>query len=210
MQQRNIAVLLQVQSDKASVTITSRYDGIIKKLHFAVDDVAQTGDALVEIEVSGGAAEAGEQPHQGGSPEVEVQDTDAINVGEKKPSEGSERRSAKALATPAVRRMASEHGLELSEIVGTGKDGRVLKEDIINHLESRPTPAVPRPVPPAAAAAPVRKPEPVLQVHPAPKRAVVTTPVGQDRTEPIKGIKKAMNRTMTEALTIPHLVSNQT
>ena len=41
--------ICEVQSDKASVTISSRYDGIIKKLHFDVDDIAQTGDALVDI-----------------------------------------------------------------------------------------------------------------------------------------------------------------
>lgn len=43
--------ICEVQSDKASVTITSRFDGIVKKLHYEIDEIAQTGDALVDIEV---------------------------------------------------------------------------------------------------------------------------------------------------------------
>ncbi len=45
--------ICEVQSDKASVTITSRYDGIISKLHYATDDMAKVGTPLVDIEVSG-------------------------------------------------------------------------------------------------------------------------------------------------------------
>ena len=43
--------LCEVQSDKASVSITSRYDGVIKKLHFEVDDNVLVGQALVDIEL---------------------------------------------------------------------------------------------------------------------------------------------------------------
>ena len=48
--------ICEVQSDKASVTITSRYDGIIKKLHYEVDDTALVGHALVDIELEEGAS----------------------------------------------------------------------------------------------------------------------------------------------------------
>ncbi|RCN38123.1 Biotin-requiring enzyme [Ancylostoma caninum] len=57
--------LCEVQSDKAAVTITSRYDGVIKKLHFNVDDVARVGQPLVEIEVAEGVGEEKEEPAKG-------------------------------------------------------------------------------------------------------------------------------------------------
>ena len=55
---RSKSIYLQVQSDKASVTITSRFDGTIKKLHFNVGDVAQVGNTLIDIDVAEDGAEA--------------------------------------------------------------------------------------------------------------------------------------------------------
>lgn len=47
--------ICEVQSDKASVTITSRYDGVISKLHYNVDDIAKVGTALVDIRLPEGS-----------------------------------------------------------------------------------------------------------------------------------------------------------
>lgn len=44
--------ICEVQSDKASVTITSRYDGIIRKLHYNLDEIAHVGKPLVDIETA--------------------------------------------------------------------------------------------------------------------------------------------------------------
>ena len=44
--------ICEVQSDKATVTITCRYDGIVRAIHFQEEDVCRVGQALVDIEVS--------------------------------------------------------------------------------------------------------------------------------------------------------------
>ncbi len=88
-------------------------------------------------------------------------------------------------------------------MVGSGKDGRILKEDVLRHMgeiktpapakPAAPTPAAPAPTAPAPAAAPAPQPLTVKAVaHAAPRPTVKPVILGEDRTEPIKGIRKAM------------------
>ena len=61
----------------------------------------------------------------------------------------------KALCTPAVRRLAMENNVVLTSVAGTGKGGRIMKEDIVKFIEDRDLPAVAEilpPPPPAVAA----------------------------------------------------------
>ena len=54
----------------------------------------------------------------------------------------------KTLCTPAVRRLAMENNVVLSNVAGTGKGGRVMKEDIVKYIEERDSPAVAEILPP--------------------------------------------------------------
>ncbi|XP_026861211.2 lipoamide acyltransferase component of branched-chain alpha-keto acid dehydrogenase complex, mitochondrial [Electrophorus electricus] len=198
--------ICEVQSDKASVTITSRYDGIIRKLYYDIDSIALVGSPLVDIETDG----AQELP-----PEEDVMETPAVSQEE---HTHQEIKGHKTQATPAVRRLAMENNIKLSEVIGTGKDGRILKEDILNFLASQtgailpPSPfqeIQPPPPGPAAARAPIAKTKekraPSSMPTPITSRPVFT---GKDRTEPLKGFNKAMVKTMTAALKIPHFGYN--
>ncbi|XP_069544695.1 lipoamide acyltransferase component of branched-chain alpha-keto acid dehydrogenase complex, mitochondrial-like [Brachyistius frenatus] len=187
--------ICEVQSDKASVTITSRYDGVIRKLYYDVDATALVGKPLVDIETES-------------SSEV-IQEEDVVETPAMAREEHThqEIKGHKTQATPAVRRLAMENNIKLSEVVGTGRDGRILKEDILNFL-ARQTGAILPPTlfqeiqtpPPAPAAQPVGT---LTAVKPP---AIPPSPVftGKDVTEPLKGFHKAMVRTMTLSLSIPH------
>ncbi|ESO92635.1 hypothetical protein LOTGIDRAFT_120617, partial [Lottia gigantea] len=172
----------EVKSDKASVTITCRFDGIIRKLHYNADDTALVGNPLLDIEVDDDVMD-----HVDQTADIDTKDGSISHVAA----------GVKVLATPAVRKLAIEHNLDLSEIQGTGKDGRIMKEDVLIHLESQKAASSPDPVkivkpaasPPGVAPTETPKSRPVL---------------GKDRTEPIRGITKAMVKVMQETLLIPH------
>jgi 2-oxoisovalerate dehydrogenase E2 component (dihydrolipoyl transacylase) len=119
--------ICEVQSNKASVTITSRYDGIIRKIYYDIDDVAHVGKALVDIEVN------------------DISGEDKTNLlSEKKsapvPEENKPFFLNKILTTPAVRRIALENNIKLSSISESGKGGRVLKEDVLEYLKKMSIP----------------------------------------------------------------------
>ncbi|XP_066208904.1 lipoamide acyltransferase component of branched-chain alpha-keto acid dehydrogenase complex, mitochondrial [Saccopteryx leptura] len=178
--------ICEVQSDKASVTISSRYDGVIKKLYYNPEDTAYVGKPLVDIETE--ALKDSEE---------DVVETPAVSHDE---HTHQEIKGQKTLATPAVRRLAMENNIKLSEVIGSGKDGRILKEDILNYLEKQ-TGAILPPSPKAEIVPPPPKPKDRTIPAPVSKPVVFT---GRDRTEPVTGFQKAMVKTMSAALKIPH------
>ncbi|KAL0267913.1 UNVERIFIED_CONTAM: hypothetical protein PYX00_010050 [Menopon gallinae] len=183
--------ICEVQSDKASVTITSRYEGIVKKLYHEVDGTAKVGEPLIDIEIEDDSAvgeEAGKESPKSSEP-APAEKAPAAAVASEPAKEDQHGELTKALATPAVRRMAMENNIDLKKVKGTGKGGRVLKEDVILYVESlkggKP-----------ATSAGVPEPPP-----PGPPKITVE---GQDIVQEIKGIRKAMVKTMASAWTIPH------
>jgi len=186
--------ICEVQSDKANVTITSRYDGIISKLYYNVSDTAKVGEPLVDIRVEHDA----EVPAAAKTaPVVDVQPI-------KSATPVDTNSAANILATPAVRRMAKDLQISLNDVQGSGKDGRILKEDLLNFkaAASKPAaPAVPEPTAKATSSTPSSsKPAPpIFKPRPLSSAAPVA-----DRNEPIKGIRKAMVKTMTQANAVPH------
>ncbi|XP_060080711.1 lipoamide acyltransferase component of branched-chain alpha-keto acid dehydrogenase complex, mitochondrial-like [Ylistrum balloti] len=191
--------ICQVQSDKASVTITSRYDGVISKLYYEVDDVAQVGDPLVDIETDKDT----EETHRPDESDDSSSSSSSSSEDEKSQPQVLKQ---KVLATPAVRKIAMENSIKLSDVAGTGKDGRVLKEDIMRHIQGGAPPAAT----PVATPTPVAVPTPAAVPAPTPARIspipvvpAVSIPIGKDKTEPIKGVRKAMVKSMTEANSVP-------
>ncbi|XP_067638016.1 lipoamide acyltransferase component of branched-chain alpha-keto acid dehydrogenase complex, mitochondrial [Eurosta solidaginis] len=187
--------LCEVQSDKASVTITSRYDGKIVKLHHPVDDIAFVGKPLLDFEI--------EEEDDDGSSDSESNSasnsvackisSNATNSGAEQVASDEEVARHITLATPAVRRLAMENKVNLSKVPATGKQGRVLKGDVLEYLGRLPLGT--------------NIPHPTLTAkHGAisTKSTQETAPLAVDRVEPLKGVPKAMLKSMSESLKIPH------
>ncbi|KAN0055291.1 hypothetical protein ACTA71_008401 [Dictyostelium dimigraforme] len=208
--------LCEVQSDKATVEITSRYDGIVTKICHKIGDMAKVGEPLVEITPEGSVSEV----KLNSGPASETTAAAATTLSSEQLSSSSSSldhheynitkngQKYKVLATPSVRNLAKLNSINLNNIQGTGKDGRVLKEnllDFLNGVSQSKTASIPivqqktttttttTTFTPAAATA---APEPVI-----------STPIVNKEREtrvPISGIKRVMVKSMNAATAVPH------
>lgn len=127
--------LLEVQNDKAVVEIPSPVTGTVKEIVVAEGTVAVVGDVLIRIDAPGYESATVEAEEDKGQEvtEEQVQATaeegtveEKVNV-DKKQAEANKQR---IIAMPSVRKYAREQGVDIQQVIGTGKNGRVLKEDI--------------------------------------------------------------------------------
>jgi 2-oxoisovalerate dehydrogenase E2 component (dihydrolipoyl transacylase) len=192
--------LCEVQSDKATVEITSPHECTIQSLEYAVGDMAKVGTPLLHMVIEGEDAPAA-APAAAAAAAVP-----AAAASSGAPSAAAAATGGKVLATPATRHMAKQHNLDLGTVAGTGRDGRVTKEDVLAYM-SGAAPAVAAAAPAVAAAAPAAAAPAAPAAAPAAPLPAATlksvAPLAEDRIEPIKGIRKAMFAQMTAALSVP-------
>ncbi|KAJ6024480.1 hypothetical protein N7540_005277 [Penicillium herquei] len=188
--------ICEVQSDKASVEITSRYDGVIASLHHEADEMAEVGKPLLDIEVEEDPSDANQALTQPPPEEIAVEDmsTASARGGEApentdtlhNPLDTNQNPKPKGknsgLIVPAVRGMLKQHKIDINDVTGSGKGGRVTKEDVLRYLDS--TNAAPKTLSSKAA-------------------AQIDASV-EDRVVPLTPIETHMFKVMTRALNIPH------
>ena len=110
--------MVEVMTDKVTVRISSPVEGKVSRILFAEGQIASVGSPLIEIDT--GEAESSEE-----NAEPAPEKTAAVNQA----SEITETHGH-ILASPAVRRIARERGIDLSLVVGTAENGRITLEDI--------------------------------------------------------------------------------
>ncbi|KAK1241509.1 hypothetical protein MKX08_001483 [Trichoderma sp. CBMAI-0020] len=199
--------LCEVQSDKASVEITSRFSGVVKKLYYETGEMAKVGKPFVDIDIEGGAEDAGAPQEAESSkdaaasapessrPELTVADMPAAGGSQAPKQKGK----AAGLATPAVRHLSKELKIDILDIDGTGKDGRVLKEDIYKFVQQRDASASA----PASSQAASTLPQQPFGLTPLPNGQ----PTVQTETRvQLTNTQQQMFKTMTRSLNIPHFL----
>ena len=129
-------LLVDIETDKVVLEVVAPADGRLSRI------VKQEGDVVASEELL-----ATFEPGEVATPEVPVEDT-APQVAEP------------VSASPAARKLAEEQGLDIARVQGTGRDGRITKDDVAQYVvEERPTPPPPERRPKAAEPAPAAAPE---------------------------------------------------
>ncbi len=121
-------------------------------------------------------------------------------------ADAEEAGDANARMTPAVRRLLREHGLEASQVHGTGGGGRITREDVLAHVEQiRTGVAQPAPTQAQAAAASPAVASSAATGSAAPAGAAITFPSGVDELlVPMSQMRKGIAAQMSRALAAPH------
>lgn len=154
-------LLCEVQSDKASVEITSPFDGVVNELLVKEGEIAKVGEGLCTIEVEEEDAKEDAEPSEVKSNPVSPQseksdvepstknepqrslhplDPKGISAASSSASSKAGRSGAEVLATPSVRHFAKQKGVDLALLApGSGKGGRIERKDIEAFLDRSAT-----------------------------------------------------------------------
>lgn len=193
--------IVEVMTDKALVEITAHEAGVVTKLYVAQGQVAKVHAPLYayqsdeqaeepspqgkEENASNASSNASQQSAQG-KPDGQAVAPQAVTSSARDGQQGA---VGKVPASPAVRRLVREHSLALNDIAGSGKEGRVLKEDVLAHLDAASTGSA--------------------QQSSVSTSAVSTSSSASglqpDKVEPLRGVRAVMAKRMVEsASSIPH------
>ncbi|KAF4493702.1 branched-chain alpha-keto acid dehydrogenase E2 component [Fusarium agapanthi] len=201
--------ICEVQSDKASVEITSRFEGTIEKLHHEVGDMAKVGSALLDIDVADDESseltksapekaasekkveEYMEEPKQSVIKPSEMIEPLAGGTSDATPQRQPIVVDDSLQMAPAVRRLLKINNIRAEDIAATGKNGRLLKDDVIKHIAAREE---------------VPRAEHGQQVQP--RASAFAEP--EDFKAEFSPVQNGMFKSMTASLAIPHFLYTHT
>ena len=185
-------VLLELETDKVNLEVAATDDGVLGKIEKQEGDVVTVGELLGTISGDGAAAPApapakeAEAPAPATAPVEAEQPAPAPVTASAAPVEAATLDSA-GRAAPAVRMLASELGVDLAALHGTGPGGRITREDVLvasDLTKRQPLPAGIAPAPPAPAAPAPAAPAPAPA--PAQNGAAAAPKVVNDREERVR------------------------
>ena len=220
--------LLEISTDKVDTEVPSPGTGVLSEILVQEGATVDVGTKLAVIGGDGASAqpaEPAEPVQQDAPPEPATAEaaaeTEAASSGESPaPTAPSEPAPAQAEApstngktfvSPVVAKIASEHGVDPSQVQGTGRGGRVTKKDILNFIESGGQAAPAAPAQPAAPAEPEPAPAPEAAAPAPPKPALAPAPSAAqpgESFEPMSAMRKGIAEHMRRSLdTSAHVTS---
>ncbi|EGR4341456.1 pyruvate dehydrogenase complex dihydrolipoyllysine-residue acetyltransferase [Vibrio cholerae] len=127
--------LITVEGDKASMEVPAPFAGTLKEIKVAAGDKVKTGSLIMVFEVAGAAPVAA--PVQAAAPAPAAAPAQAATPAVAAPATSGEfqENHEYSHASPVVRRLAREFGVNLAKVKGSGRKNRILKEDVQNYVK---------------------------------------------------------------------------
>ncbi|QLB43028.1 pyruvate dehydrogenase complex dihydrolipoyllysine-residue acetyltransferase [Mannheimia pernigra] len=130
--------LITVEGDKASMEVPAPFAGVVKEILVKSGDKVLTGSLIMKFEVTG-AEPVVAQNASAPAPQVAPAKTDTVPAAQNQSGLNQEQvvsAAGYAHATPVIRRLAREFGVNLDKVKGTGRKGRIVKEDIQAYVKT--------------------------------------------------------------------------
>jgi len=193
--------VLEIATDKVDSEVPSEVSGVLSEILFQVNDVVQVGQTIAYIETEGGVVV-----------DAPKEETTAANVQaiEKQVETAKETVSAPVdfsdsdkFYSPLVKNIAKEEGITLAEletIKGTGKEGRVTKNDILEYVKTRGSQPQAATQQPQAAAPQPQASQPAAQTQPAAQKAAPVSVNGQDEIVEMDRMRKLISGYMVQSV----------
>ena len=171
--------LVEVESEKATVEVPSPGAGILRKILRKAGDTVAVGEVIAEIEQLGA-----------GTPAATAAKASSGANGRKSDGGGNGRPAPEAVrAAPSARRAMADSGLTADEVKGSGRGGRISKQDVTRALEEQARPAAPAPAPEAS---------PSFRPTPTPTQAP-TVDSARERVVAMSPLRRTVARRLVEA-----------
>ena len=190
-------IICAISTDKIDTDVESPASGTITEILVPVGETVEVGVVMARIDTGGGGGGEG-----GDQPDATPQNTEALSEAEvalEAPGEAGDlsgdtevKHRSGPRYSPVVMRIAAEHGIDLSTIQGTGRGGRVRKQDVLAVVEN----GAAAPEPPMHIESPYRPDPPAAKpaAQPAP------APTGAPESGPLSRMRQSIGRAMVNSL----------
>ncbi|HHX8368232.1 TPA: pyruvate dehydrogenase complex dihydrolipoyllysine-residue acetyltransferase [Vibrio alginolyticus] len=192
--------LITVEGDKASMEVPAPFAGTVKEIKIAAGDKVSTGSLIMVFEVAGAAPAPAAAPAQAAAPAAPAPKAEAPAAAAPAATGDFKENDEYAHASPVIRRLAREFGVNLSKVKGSGRKSRILKEDVQAYVKD----ALKRLESGAGAAASGKGDGAALGLLPWPK--VDFSKFGETEVQPLSRIKKISGANLHRNwVMIPHV-----
>lgn len=184
--------VLEIATDKVDSGVPSEVSGVLVEMCFEVDQVAQVGDTLGIIETEGAKEGQKEISEPEPEPEPSPPEIVATVAAPLKVNRLDQSSADSRFYSPLVKNIAKTEGvsqIELSQIAGTGKDGRLTKNDILNYIEQRTQSSV----------QPIKQPAEEV-IHAPVSEPQVILPSGEDQIIEMSRMGKLVAKHMVDSI----------